>query len=753
MDSTTKEFPFEVTPFKSSIDVLKNYGSLFVILCMRYLRTNIEKIINDAGGYSPKSVALSELIETVSGVSSTQGEEWLNSRSVPTLQQCNDMAWALREYIRRCTDLTYEENPESANTILPIENLKQNFHLTELELYIVVSCAVIQYDDRYAHAWRYVTGAGSDELPTAGFLIHLLSFLAKDEKELHQCLDPSGALMRYGLISLQLSSAWNQDTPLGCAPISVPRRIVSYFLGEASSFIPEACRFLADEEQNAYDIDKQITKSIQKSLQKSNVRLGLMGYRGIGRTAALYHVAQKINMPVMVMNLEDVAKIGNQYINIVSYLSIVLREIRMHRAILLIELSHKGDHLDSETESWLLRHSGAFRSVLGGEDLLRLCVLLPRQNSLSHELFGDLSEIQFPDPDREDQPRFWLHALKKVLSGQQAATVAETMAKGYCLSYYEITSAIEQTLVTFSSLSAERALTPDNISNVLNKTRGQKLEGMATLRNTTLYLKDLVLSDKIRQTLDEIISYARYSEMVMQDWGFSKYNASGAGLSVLLSGVPGTGKTLTALVLAHELGRALYVVDLSRVVDKYIGETEKKLSIIFDEAERSQAMLLFDEADSLFAKRTDVKSSNDRYANLEVNYLLQRLEAYRGVTLLTTNFSDGLDEALARRIQFKLEFPMPDSELRMELWRKLIPPGAPRDENIDLRSIAEHFEMSGGHIKNAIFRAAIQAASSSRPISYNMLWDAAAHEYRSMGHIIRDDYEEDEEIPDYRFNS
>ena len=215
-----------------------------------------------------------------------------------------------------------------------------------------------------------------------------------------------------------------------------------------------------------------------------------------------------------------------------------------------------------------------------------------------------------------------------------------------------------------------------------------------------------------------------------------------SGLSVLFSGPPGTGKTLTAGVIAHELKRALYVVDISRIVDKYIGETEKKLARISEHAQKSQAILLFDEADSLFAKRTNVKSSNDRYANLEVNYLLQKLEAYHGMTILTTNLADSLDEALARRIQFKVAFDMPNRRERAKLWEVLLPDQA-RGADIDFMRLGEAFEMSGGHIKNATFRACIKAASIGQHVSTEMLWDAAVLEFRSMGHVIRDDASDD----------
>ncbi|MEO1273049.1 MAG: ATP-binding protein, partial [Myxococcota bacterium] len=190
-------------------------------------------------------------------------------------------------------------------------------------------------------------------------------------------------------------------------------------------------------------------------------------------------------------------------------------------------------------------------------------------------------------------------------------------------------------------------------------------------------------------------------------------------------------------VIAHELGRFLYRIDLSQVVDKYIGETEKNLGRVFDEAERAQAILLFDEADSLFSKRTDVKSSNDRYANLEVNYLLQRLDDFTGVSILTTNHPQSIDDAFQRRIRFKVEFPMPDHDMRRNLWQRLLPPAAPVDDNIDWDLLAEDFEYSGGHIRNAILRASVRAAARGQGISEALLYDSAVDESRELGQLVR----------------
>ncbi|MBO4351347.1 MAG: ATP-binding protein [Proteobacteria bacterium] len=745
MPDETNEFPLPVTAFESPHEVLHYYGALFVALCLRYIHRHVESIVNDAGGYSPKSVALAELIHTLSGESSKQGLDWLKNRNLPPLERCEQMVQLFCEHIRLRTEKTYETK-SNAQSILYIDAIKDRFILNELETYILISAALIQFDERYTHAWQYVTGASANEMPSAGFFLKLLDFSAHNLEDIYQCLQPQSPLLRYGLVTLKPLPGWDAQTPDIYARLTVPKSILAYFLGDTSAYVPSACKLIY-KNKCEYTPHSAVEKAIYQHLKADNCRMCILGYSGMGREKAVIQIAQSLGYDTLCLSLKALHKeiLQNQK-SIQELFADIIREALIRNAVLWVD----AQDLPSDTREWLELHADRIRHYFESEDLLKIAVRLQRQTTLSRQLFGELSEIIYPQPGRDEQPALWFECLKSILPKKQAKQTAEIMAQGYCLSAREIQDTIENTLTRFSLANSSTVLTPENLTDTLNKTRGQRLEGLATLRSTSLFLKDIVLSNETRKILDEILNYARYSDMVMQQWGFAKYNVSGAGLSVLLSGVPGTGKTLTALVLAHELGRALYVVDLSRIVDKYIGETEKKLSQIFDEAEYSQAMLLFDEADSLFAKRTDVKSSNDRYANLEVNYLLQRLEAYRGVSILTTNFGGGLDEALARRIQFKIEFPMPDAMQRAELWERLIPKDAPRADDIDLHAIAQHFEMSGGHIKNAIFRASISAASTHGPITHDMLWDAAVHEYRSMGHIIRDDSQEDEswhEIP------
>jgi SpoVK/Ycf46/Vps4 family AAA+-type ATPase len=195
---------------------------------------------------------------------------------------------------------------------------------------------------------------------------------------------------------------------------------------------------------------------------------------------------------------------------------------------------------------------------------------------------------------------------------------------------------------------------------------------------------------------------------------------------------------MVAGLVARELGLDLYLIDVSRMVSKFIGETEKNLGRLFDAASAGHVVLLFDEADSLFAKRTDVKSSNDRYANLEVNYLLQRMESYDGITILTTNLESSVDDAFKRRLAFKIKFPVPEFGERVQLWRAMLPAEALVANGIDFRSLAERFEMTGGYIRNAVLRAAYLAAADGGAITMAHLHRAAMLEYGAMGKIIHD---------------
>jgi hypothetical protein len=241
---------------------------------------------------------------------------------------------------------------------------------------------------------------------------------------------------------------------------------------------------------------------------------------------------------------------------------------------------------------------------------------------------------------------------------------------------------------------------------------------------------DLVLPQAQLDTLAEVAAHVRQRTRVYETWGFGRGSSRGLGISALFAGVSGTGKTMAAEVLANALELDLYRVDLSQIVDKYIGETEKNLRRIFDAAEQSGAVLLFDEADALFGKRSEVRDSHDRYANIEVSYLLQRMESYRGLAILTTNLKGSLDAAFVRRLRFIVQFPFPDAVQRREIWRRMFPADAPT-RGIALDKLAR-LGVSGGNIRNIALNAAFLAADADRPVTMDFLLRSARGEYAKM---------------------
>jgi SpoVK/Ycf46/Vps4 family AAA+-type ATPase len=240
----------------------------------------------------------------------------------------------------------------------------------------------------------------------------------------------------------------------------------------------------------------------------------------------------------------------------------------------------------------------------------------------------------------------------------------------------------------------------------------------------------LILPPPQRATLEQVVVHVRHRRRVYDEWGFSEKGERGSGITALFAGASGTGKTMAAEVLARELELDLYRIDLSQVVSKYIGETEKNLRRVFDAAEDGSAVLLFDEADALFGKRSEVKDSHDRYSNIEVGYLLQRMESYRGLAILTTNMKSALDDAFLRRLRFLVEFPFPDPVHRAEIWRRAFPSRAVT-ENLDPARLAR-LSVSGGNIRNIAVNAAFLAADAGQPVRMEHVARAARAEFEKL---------------------
>ncbi|MCE9579703.1 MAG: ATP-binding protein, partial [Deltaproteobacteria bacterium] len=334
--------------------------------------------------------------------------------------------------------------------------------------------------------------------------------------------------------------------------------------------------------------------------------------------------------------------------------------------------------------------------------------------------------------------------------GDRTATLVAALARhhlvahghGELASRYRVGPGVLERVVTdLARTRAAAAIDPqhdatDELGVALRQHITSRLGATATRVTRLAGWPDIVLPDDVIDSLREFVARVRHRRTVYETWGYDRKLTSARGVTALFTGSPGTGKTLVASAIAKDLGLDLYRVDLARVVSKWIGETERNLASVFDAAEDGQAVVLFDEADSLFTKRTEVKSSVDRYANLEVNYLLQRLDTFEGIAILTTNFGGGIDAAFKRRLSFRLTFPFPDEELRERLWRIHVPPEVPRAGELDFEALAEKYRLSGGYIRNAAVRAAFLAASEGAGLGQSHLERAVALEYREIGKLV-----------------
>jgi SpoVK/Ycf46/Vps4 family AAA+-type ATPase len=309
----------------------------------------------------------------------------------------------------------------------------------------------------------------------------------------------------------------------------------------------------------------------------------------------------------------------------------------------------------------------------------------------------------------------------------------DAMVEAFALDSREIqetAEAIEEEAALEAAETGERTELRAKAWTLCRTAAQRSLDALASRVINAAHWKDLVLPEAQTGILQQVVIHARQAARVNEEWGFAARYARGLGLSALFSGTSGTGKTMAAGVLSRELDRDLYQIDLATVVSKYIGETEKHLRKIFDAAERSGAILLFDEADALFGKRSQVRDSHDRYANLEVSYLLQRMESYRGIAILTTNMQSALDPAFQRRLRFVVQFPFPDAPSRERIWSKVFPAAAPT-EGLSYARLAQ-LNVTGGSIRNIALLAAFLAADAATPITMTHVLAAARTEYAKL---------------------
>ncbi len=451
------------------------------------------------------------------------------------------------------------------------------------------------------------------------------------------------------------------------------------------------------------------------------IGIAIRGARGTGRRAAANRIARALGRPLLVVQIPALVAMERRLR--LALLAHILAAGRLRDAVTYLS---DADGLYDERGDLNIEHLDAIASVPG-------VILLGSTGRGGHlEIKRPQLAVTLPRMELADRERAWSFAIAH--HGGDAKADAPELAGRYVIGPGAIADVVSEAR-KYANVAGV-AMDRDTLEASVSRRLSLRLGTYGTVVARKARFSDMVLPDDVVDTLRDMIAMVRGRTQILETWGYQRHLGISRGVSGLLSGEPGTGKTMAASVVASELGLELVRIDLSAVVSKYVGETEKNLGKIFDEAQDAHAMLLFDEADSLFGKRTELKTAQDRFANLEVNYVLQRMESFDGVSVLTTNAESAIDPALQRRLNFRIRFPEPEPDEREQLWKQLLPPQSGLHAAVDFTALADKFDMTGGYIKNAIVRAAVIAARAGRSMTNEDLWAGAHHEYAEMGKVM-----------------
>ena len=600
------------------------------------------------------------------------------------------------------------------------EQICQRFRLSEFEFYILVFCAAIELDSRFP---GLCTKAHNDEnyyYPTFGLALRALP-------NTHwSALTPGGVLRYWKLIDL------GSGNSLLNKQLFIDERILHYLQG-----IPTIDPLLVGLTEPPSRCPNQLMSSHQSLADK---------------IAPLWHPSSSQNIPPVIQLC------GSEIEDKIDITQVVCHQLRRRISLLNCDriplnsndltaftrrlkreciLEHKALLLNcDDTDLFDPEQRAALNQLM--EEFSGFIIITTRVPL--QELKCKMIRFDIPKPEPQEQLITWqvsVDELKTQLDGQsrlipnseQLSQDLQTLTSQFYLSTSTIrsacTAAIGQ-LTTQSTFSFKQALW----ENCRVQAR-PGLDKLAERIESKLTWEDLVLPPLQEHTLKQISAHVRQKAKVYENWGFAAKNRRGLGITALFSGPSGTGKTLAAGVLANELNLDLYKIELSSVVGKYVGETEKSLQRIFDGAESGGVILLFDEADSIFGKRSEVKDSKDRYANLEVSYLLQRMESYSGLAILTTNLQSNLDSAFLRRLRFVTQFSFPDAAHREKIWQRIFPSNTPT-QGLAFEKLAQ-LNTAGGNIRIIALNAAFVAADAGEAVQMKHILTATQTEYEKLG--------------------
>ncbi len=671
--------------------------------------------------------------------------------------------------------LTVMDQARARGQMSRLHYLAVAFGLNRFELNAFLICLAPALDLQYERFYSYLQDDVTRKRPTVDLILNMLSETGLERLELLPYFSDEANLIKYRLLEWIPDPANPGFASQGIRP---DKTVVNWLLGEYQPYTNlGSYADLTKPEKDETDL--LLASKIWPDLEQADIDTQpVIAFYGPDETcqdAAVRLLTAKTRRLLLTIKLAEAIKGG---ISPLSALRLALRDARLTGAIpyltgwdacfadgvlpsnILFDLWNYPDLvIVAGQKMWQAEGIERKRSVLWFEfpipayaQRLALWQHFLQTGESTNEQVSQQADKQDPKPVTSTSP------LRQAQEGPQdaASTSPSTSSRDPLV---RSLSAAEVSKIELEVLAGQFALGSGRIRDVVATARDRAVQRRETLTNADLFTaarnhsnprlsslarkiaprydwEDIILPGDQLEILREIVSTVHGRPLVLEVWGVGQKLASSKGVTILFAGQPGTGKTMGAEIVARELGLDLYKIDLSTIVSKYIGETEKNLERIFSEAQSGNAILFFDEADAIFGKRSEVKDAHDRYANIEVSYLLQRMEAYDGVTILATNIRSNLDEAFTRRLQFAVDFPFPDENDRLRIWQTLFPPGVPAESDLDFGLMARRFKLAGGNIRNIIVSAAYLAAADGGQVTMDHLLHGTRRELQKMGRLV-----------------
>jgi hypothetical protein len=611
----------------------------------------------------------------------------------------------------------------SADSSLRLVQLRHAFGLTLADVWLLLLALAPDLDGRYERLFAYLQDDVTKKRPTVELCLHL------SQADLERRLDErarfadDAPLFRHRLL-IRYADKNRNDTSLLAQFVRPAPTLVEHLLGRTQvdgRLHPHIRLWQSHDWTPPADLPA-VRPDHLVIVARQGAVFSFRGGYGAGKRTVARYMAHQLDRPLLDVDMAALSQAEDDLLEMGRLLD---RDGRFYHALLYLrnwDSLLQDNHLPRSFFRLLLDYPGPV--IMAGAQSWQ-----PRG-----ERSRPLVRVQFEALAYNGRLRAWQHYLQE--SDLDPTWAANRVANHFRFSPGQIADAVAT--AHDLALGNGRDLSEADLFAASRAHSNQNLARMATKVKPCYGWDDIVLPADTFNQLQEMVNVVQQRHVVYEKWGFGQKMALGKGLNVLFSGEPGTGKTMAADIIAGALGLDLYKVDLSTLVSKYIGETEKNLERIFTEAATSNAILFFDEADAIFGKRSEVKDSHDRYANIEISFLLQRMEAYDGVVILATNLQANLDEAFTRRFHFITDFPFPNAADRERIWRVNLPPQTPIADEVDFGLLARRFRIAGGNIRNIILAAAFLAARDEQPVTMRHLFHAARREFQKMGRLIED---------------